>query len=111
MKPFHALASVAALTLAVFSATAAAVDEDAAKALAKKSKCTTCHAVDKKKDGPSYQEVAKKYKGDPAATDKLYKHLTSSPTIKVDGKEETHESPKTKDEAEIKNLIAWILSL
>jgi len=111
MKSFHALACVAALSLSVFAASAGAVDADAAKALAKKSKCTTCHAVDKKKDGPSYEEVAKKYKGDAAAADKLYKHLTTNPKIKVDGKEETHESPKTKDEAEIKNLVAWILSL
>jgi len=111
MKPFHTLASVAAISLAVYASSAAAVDAEAAKALAKKSKCTTCHAVDKKKDGPAYQEIAKKYKGDSAAMDKLYKHLTTNPKVKVDGKEETHESPKTKDEAEIKNLIAWILSL
>ena len=30
--------------------------------------------------------------------------------IKVDGKEELHDSPKTKNEAEIRNLIQYILS-
>ncbi len=39
-------------------------------ALAQKSACMACHAVDKKLVGPSYQDVAKKYAGqkDAAAT-------------------------------------------
>ena len=88
----------------------AAVDEDAAQALAKKDKCTKCHSVDKKKDGPSFKETAAKYKGKADAEAKLYTHLTTSPKVKVDGKEEEHTSVKSQDEAEIKNLIAYILS-
>jgi cytochrome c len=87
-----------------------AVDEDAAMALAKKSNCTKCHAVDKKKDGPSFKETAAKYKKEGDGEKKLFTHLTTNPKIKVDDKEEEHTSPKTKDEAEIKNLIAYILS-
>jgi cytochrome c len=87
-----------------------AVDEDAATALAKKSNCTKCHSVDKKKDGPSFKETAAKYKKEGDGEKKLYTHLTTHPKIKVDGKEEEHTSPKTTDEAEIKNLIAYILS-
>ena len=48
----------------------AAVDADAAQALLKKSDCLKCHAIDKKKDGPPYKEVAKKYKGKADAEDK-----------------------------------------
>jgi cytochrome c len=99
-----------ALSALALSQTAYAVDEDAAQALAKKSNCTKCHSVDKKKDGPSFKETAAKYKGKPDAEQKLYTHLTTSPKVKVEGKEEEHVSPKTKDEAEIKNLIAYILS-
>jgi len=91
-------------------AQAEAVDAVAAEALAKKSKCFTCHSVDKKKDGPAYKEVAAKYKGKADAEQKLYTHLTTNPKVKVDGKEESHDSPKTKDEADIRNLIRWILS-
>ena len=91
-------------------AQAEAVDAVAAEALAKKSKCFTCHSVDKKKDGPSFKETAAKYKGKADAEAKLFTHLTTNPKVKVDGKEETHESPKTKSDAEIKNLIGWILS-
>lgn len=91
-------------------AIAQTVDAAAAEALAKKSKCTTCHSVDKKKEGPSFKETAAKYKGKPDAEQKLFTHLTSNPKVKVDGKEEVHESPKTKNDAEIKNLAAWILT-
>jgi cytochrome c len=87
-----------------------AADDAAADALIKKSKCLTCHSVDKKKDGPSFKETAAKYKGKPDAEQKLYTHLTTHPKIKVDGKEETHESLKTTDDKEIKNVISWILS-
>lgn len=39
----------------------AAVDEEAAQALLKKSDGFKCHAIDKKKDSPPYKEVAEKY--------------------------------------------------
>jgi cytochrome c len=87
-----------------------AVDEDAAKALAKQSKCTKCHSADKKKDGPAYKETAAKYKGKADAAEKLYIHLTTGPMIKVDGKEEEHPKVKSDNEADIKNLVAYILS-
>ncbi|MGZ5036148.1 MAG: c-type cytochrome [Usitatibacter sp.] len=87
-----------------------AADDAAAEALVKKSKCLTCHSVDKKKDGPSFKATAEKYKGKADAEQKLYTHLTTHPTVKVDGKEEKHESLKTTSDAEIKNVISWILS-
>lgn len=87
-----------------------AADDAAAEALMKKSGCFKCHSVDKKKDGPSYKEVASKLKGKPDAEQKLYTHLTTHPKVKVDGKEETHESLKTTDDAQIKNVIQYILS-
>jgi cytochrome c len=111
--PSRALGIAAFLACGAFasgSSLAADVDAGAAEALAKKSGCLKCHAIDKKKDGPSFHETAEKLKGKPDAEARLYKHLTTNPKIKVDGKEELHESPKTKNEAEIKNLIAWVLS-
>ena len=100
------------IPIALFAAPglARAADADAAQALAKKSGCLKCHAIDKKKDGPSYKEVAAKYKGKPDAQQKLYTHLTTNPKVKIDGKEETHESLKTKDDAEVKNVVDWIHS-
>jgi cytochrome c len=86
------------------------VDLAAAEALAKKSNCTKCHSVDKKKDGPSFKETAAKYRGQSDAEAKLSKHITSGPKIKIDGVEEEHQMVKTKDPAEIKNLVRYVLS-
>jgi cytochrome c len=96
--------------LALPLAQAQSVDVSAAEALAKKSGCNKCHSVSAKKEGPSFKETAAKYKGKPDAEKALFLHLTSSPKIKVDGKEELHDSPKTKNEAEITNLVKYILS-
>jgi len=103
------LSGVAALLLGA-TAPSWAADDAAAQALAKKNDCNKCHAVDKKKEGPSFKETAAKYKGKADGEQKLYTHLTTSPKVKVDGKEEEHTAVKSKDEAEIKNLIAYILS-
>ena len=87
-----------------------ALDAEAAQALAKKSNCMKCHSVSAKKDGPSFKETAAKLKGKPGAEEELYKHLTTNPKVKVDGQEEEHPSLKTKNEAEIRNVVQWILA-
>jgi cytochrome c len=87
-----------------------AQDAAAAEALLKKSGCMKCHSVSAKKEGPPFKETAAKYKGKPDAQAALHKHLTTNPKIKVDGKEELHDALKTKNEAEIKNVVAYILS-
>ncbi len=89
---------------------AADVDNSAAEALVKKSGCLTCHSVAQKKDAPSYKTIAAKYKGKPDAEATLAKHLTTNPKVKVDGKEEEHDSLKTKNEAEVRNVVKWVLS-
>ena len=89
----------------------AAVDEDAAQALAKKNDCFKCHAIDKTKKGPSYKKIAAKYKGKPEGEDKAIKNMTTGPKVKLDdGTEEEHKVINTKDQAAIKNLAQWILS-
>lgn len=105
------LAVILAVACLPFAANAAEVDADAAQALLKKSNCFKCHAVDKKKDGTPYKEVAKKYKGKADAEEKLFKHMTTAPMVKIDGKEEEHSKIKSKDDAEIRNVIHWILAL
>jgi cytochrome c len=104
------LSSVALLGLS--STAGAAVDADAANALAKKEGCFKCHAVDKTKKGPSLKKVAAKYKGKEAeGVKEITKSLTTSPMVKLeDGSEEEHKALQTKDQKEIDNLIQWILA-
>lgn len=98
------------LAASIGIAGAADVDASAAEALLKKSGCFKCHAADKKKDGPSFKETAGKYKGKADAVDKVTKHVTTNPKVKVDGVEETHDALKTKDAKEVRNAVDWILS-
>jgi len=108
MKSLYAM--LAAVLFAGSAVIAGAAHDAATEALMKKSGCFKCHSVDKKKDGPPYKEVAAKYKGKPDAEQKLYTHLTTHPKVKVDGKEETHESLKTTDDAQVKNVIQYVLT-
>ena len=116
MKFGFARASLLAASAAVLvfsTAAGAAVDEDAAKALAKKNDCFKCHAIDKTKKGPAYKKIAAKYKGKEAEGEqKMIKNITTGPKVKLeDGTEEEHKVIDTKDQAEIHNLVQWILSL
>lgn len=92
------------------AAPAGAADDAAAETLLKDSKCLKCHSVDKKKDGPSYKEVAAKHKGKPDAVAKLTKHVTEPSKVEIDGVKEDHGAVKTRDPAKVSNLVEWILS-
>jgi cytochrome c len=105
------LLSAAVVALAFTVPAAAAPDADAAMKLAKESGCTKCHSVDKTKKGPSFQKTAAKYKGKTDGEAKLIEFVTKSPKVKLeDGTEEDHKAVQTKDAAEVKNLVQWILA-
>jgi cytochrome c len=97
---------------AAISTRALGIDAVAADNLLQDSKCFKCHAVQKKKEGPAYRDVAAKFKGDPEAEKKLIHHVTSGEKVKfADGHTEDHKKVKTSNMDEIKNLVAWIQSL
>lgn len=99
------------LIFGALTVSAQSIDIASAETLLKDSKCAKCHSVDKQKDGPSFKKTAAKYKGKADAEAKLYKHLTTAPMVKIDGVEEEHAKVKSRDEAAIKNLARYILSL
>jgi cytochrome c len=108
------LLAAASFAAAALTAPGAALGADAAaaQALARQSNCFKCHAIDKKKEGPPWKEVAAKLKSDKDAEAKLIKHLTTGPKVKFeDGHTEDHPIVKSKSPDETKNLVAWILSL
>jgi cytochrome c len=116
MRTFNPTANLVGtlITAAVLSAMATpslAFDEDAAKSLFKKNDCTKCHAPAKSKKGPSLKKIAEELKGKPDAEEKMIKHMTTGPKVKLeDGTEEEHKVIETKDKAELKNLVQWILA-
>ena len=106
------LASAGLMAALLGAPAAQAADAAAAEALAKKEGCLKCHAVDKKKDAISLKEVAKKYAGKPDGEAKILNQITTGQKVKLeDGTEEEHKVIKTKDKAEVTNMIQWILSL
>ena len=100
-----------AMSLATLAAPAWAADAAAAEKLVNDNKCVKCHAVDRKKDGPAYRDVAAKFRSEPDAPAKILHHVTAGDKVKFpDGHEERHKKVKG-DQAEIDNLVRWILSL
>ena len=110
MKTTYLIAAAAA-SLAFALPASAAPDADAANKFTKDNGCTKCHSVDKAKKGPAYQKIAAKFKGKADAEAKLVDVVTKSPKVKMDdGTEEEHKAVNTKDVAQVKNLVQWILA-
>ena len=99
----------AALPLLIAGAVLAAPVARADEALAKKHNCTACHQVDKKLVGPSYKDVANKYRGQKDAAAKL------AAKVKKGGQGVWGPVPMPPNAAvpdgDIKTLVAWILAL
>lgn len=99
------LAAAAAATLA---AGAHAADAKAGEAVAAASGCLACHTVDKKLVGPSYKEIADRYRKDQAAEANLMQK------VKAGGKGEWGDIPMPPNahvkDADIKTLVQWSLS-
>ena len=89
--------------LALVAAVAVSAPALADEALAKANKCTTCHAVDKTKVGPSYKDIAKKFAGQKDAADKLAVAI-------VKGVGGMPPQPQV-NAADAKKLATWIMSV
>ena len=99
--------SVAGVVLGVAGALVAA-PAVASEELAKKHACFACHAPDKKLVGPSYKEVAAKYRADKGAEAKLVDKVKKGGTG-VWGSVPMPPNGHVPD-ADIKALVKWVLS-
>ena len=107
MKSIVTLLAAAAVAALVIPAHAA--DSKSAEALAQQSGCLACHTVDKKLVGPSYKEIADRYRNDKGAEANLFKK------VKEGGKGAWGDIPMTpsahvKDQ-DIKTIVEWILTV
>jgi cytochrome c len=102
------LMTVAATGALVFAGTSAAADP--AEALAQKSGCLACHSVSQKVLGPSYKDVAAKYKGDKTAEAKLVERVKKGSSGVWGPIPMPANSPQVKD-ADIKTIVQWILKM
>jgi cytochrome c len=88
------LTAVAAAVLTTTGLANAAGEEDA-----KKAGCLGCHALDKKKVGPAFKDVAAMFKGK-SADDVVAGMKSKGP----------HKNVKASD-AELKEIAAWVLTV
>lgn len=99
------IASLVAATGLMIAGNALAVDMPP---LAKANGCVACHAIDHKVMGPAWMDVAKKYKGDKKAADKLVAKVKSGGSG-VWGP--MAMPPQAAKEADVKELVKFILAL
>jgi cytochrome c len=85
-----------------------ALEARADEALAKRHNCLACHQLDRKLVGPSYKDIAKKYKGQDVAGKLAQK-------VKKGGSGVWGPIPMAPNaavpDADIKKLVDWILKM
>jgi cytochrome c len=94
----------AVLVLGIFAAFPVAASEE----LAKKHACFACHTVDKKMVGPSYKDVAAKYRAEKEAPAKLAAKVKNG-SQGVWGNVPMPPNAAVPD-ADLNALVKWILS-
>lgn len=108
MKPIITNTLTAAALL--FAGQAGAVDEAAAKALAKRYGCFNCHSITNVLVGPPWQEVGAKYAKEKGALERLAKKVPKDGSKGIWGENEMPPQTRvTEDDARI--LIEYILTL
>jgi cytochrome c len=87
---------IVACSTALFAASAMAQED-----LAKSAGCLNCHATDTKKVGPSFKDIAAKYKGKADSEAMLVAKLKDA---------KGHPAVKAS-EADLKGIVKWVLAM
>ncbi|MFM0428290.1 c-type cytochrome [Paraburkholderia aspalathi] len=100
--------AVAMLMAGAFTSSARAADAPRGQIVANSNACMGCHAVDRKLVGPSFQQIATKYKGDAQAPAKL------SRKVKDGGSGVWGMIPmpahQSMSDADIRTVVDWVLA-
>ncbi|HOB46220.1 MAG TPA: c-type cytochrome [Zoogloea sp.] len=96
-----------AFALGVMVAAPAVASEE----IIKKARCVACHAVDQKRIGPAYKEVAAKYKGQADAVAVLTAKVRAGGSGVWGQIPMTPNGPDKISDADLKTAIEWILKL
>ena len=96
------------LLLAAVLAASTNIPAFADLALATAKNCMSCHAVERKVLGPSFKDVAAKYRDDKGAADRLALKIVKGGSG-VWGPLSMPANPQVS-EADAKKLAAWVLS-
>jgi len=87
------------------------VSGQASLELADKNGCTSCHAVDQRKMGPPFIEVAKKYRDDPQAFDQLRDKVRQGGRGVWGRAPMPPYGPDKVGDADLEAILRWVLAL
>ena len=95
---------------AAVAAAAFALPAQASQELIKKARCNACHAVDVKRVGPAYRDVAEKYRGQAQAPEQLFEKVRNG-GVGTWGQipMPPHGADKISD-GDLKSVVQWILA-
>lgn len=108
VTPVAVAAPVAAAAPA--SKTDAVLSDAEGRALAQRSGCFTCHAIDRRVVGPAWKAVADKYRGAAGAAEKLVHKVKQGGSGVWGSTPMPANSPRVND-ADIQSLVRFILAL
>ena len=95
------------LWAAIFYSSITSANEE----LMSKAGCIACHRVDQKLIGPAFKSVATRYKNDTEAASVLFTKVREGGEGVWGDLPMAANGPSKISDAELKNMIAWILSL
>jgi cytochrome c len=105
---FVAAVLMAGAWVGVLGSPAHAADAPRGQVIANSNACMGCHAVDRKLVGPSFQQIAAKYKGDAQAPVKLARK------VKEGGSGVWGMIPmpahQSMSDADIQTVVGWVLA-
>lgn len=95
--------------LLLATAAVATLPAGASPQLAAKGGCAVCHVADKPLLGPSWKDIATRYKGQPQAAALMADRVRKG-SVNVWGKLPMPPTPTDKlSDAELKTLLSWVL--
>jgi cytochrome c len=103
-------ASAASAPATPTNKTVAVLPDAQARALAQRSGCFTCHAIDHRVVGPAWKAVADKYRGDAGASAKLVSKVKQGGSG-VWGTTPMPANFPRVSETDIQSLVSFVLSL
>lgn len=89
----------------------AAFSANASETIVKKARCIACHAVDAKRVGPAYKDVAARYRNDAKAPAMLFDKVRSGGSGHWGEVAMIPHGPDKISDEDLKAAIHWILSL
>ena len=101
--------STFAIAAVVLAGGLAGPSAEASQALATQADCMVCHALDKKLIGPSFRDVAAKYKGRADAPALLAAQVRKGSKGVWGPMPMPATAPARVGDADLKTLISWVL--